>query len=180
MKTKSELYKIWLATSEIPNWLRLLWRAGFLDDELDLLEKIDSDFRSDSFEEKKRHDLFLKGSLPRNQTEAKIIFPEYEGKIIKPSAWVTNFQEKIEQSKAVDIVEIANSYLELKKVGSRYVACCPFHLDKNPSFTIFPEGNNYHCFGCGEHGNTISFLMKIENIPFKQAVKSLANYKLSY
>ena len=179
METKNELYKIWLATSEIPNWLRLLWKAGYSDTGLNQLERLDDDFRTDSFEEKKRHDLFLKENLPRNALEAKIIFPEYEGEIIKPSAWITNFQEKIQQSKSVDIVEIVGSYLDLRKSGSRYVAHCPFHSDKTPSLTIFSKGNNYHCFGCGEHGNSISFLMKIENISFKQAVKALAHYKLN-
>jgi len=179
MIVKNELYKIWLTTSEIPNWLRLLWKASYSDEELNELERLDDDFRTEAFEEKKKHDLFLRESLPRNPQEAKIIFPEYEGVIIKPSAYATNFQQKIQQSESVDIVEIVNSYLELKKSGSRYIARCPFHSDKNPSFVVFPKGNNYHCFGCGEHGNIINFLMKIENISFKHAVRSLSHYKLN-
>lgn len=61
---------------------------------------------------------------------------------------------------------------DLVRSGSRYKGLCPFHEEKTPSFFIF-DNNKYHCYGCQEHGNPIDFLMKVENISFKDAVKEL-------
>ena len=60
----------------------------------------------------------------------------------------------------VNIVDLVSQYAEVKHKGSTYVACCPFHNEKTPSFHISPEKGVYHCFGCGESGNIFSFLMK--------------------
>ena len=60
----------------------------------------------------------------------------------------------------VDIVDVIERYVPLKKGGSNYLACCPFHSEKTPSFTVSPTKQFYHCFGCGVHGNAISFLME--------------------
>lgn len=74
-----------------------------------------------------------------------------------------------------DVVDIIKSYVDLKKRGSRYLACCPFHHEKTPSFTVFPESGTYKCFGCGESGDAISFLMKQEAMSYPEALKSLAS-----
>lgn len=76
--------------------------------------------------------------------------------------------------KRVDIVEFISGYVPLKKRGSNYFGLCPFHHEKTPSFSVNPKGNFYHCFGCGESGDVITFLMKIENLDFKEAVLELA------
>lgn len=75
----------------------------------------------------------------------------------------------------VDLVELIGSRVPLKKHGKEYKACCPFHGEKTPSFSVVPEKNFYHCFGCGEHGNALGFLMKHDNLGFVEAVEELAD-----
>jgi DNA primase len=74
----------------------------------------------------------------------------------------------------VDIVDVIERYVPLKKGGSNYLACCPFHSEKTPSFTVSPAKQFYHCFGCGVHGNAISFLMEYQGLGYVDAVKDLA------
>lgn len=75
----------------------------------------------------------------------------------------------------VDLVELIGSRVPLKKHGKEYKACCPFHGEKTPSFTVVPDKNFFHCFGCGEHGNALGFLMKHDNLGFLEAVEELAD-----
>ncbi|WP_199609437.1 DNA primase [Flocculibacter collagenilyticus] len=75
-----------------------------------------------------------------------------------------------------DIVEIIDQRVRLKKAGKNYQACCPFHNEKSPSFTVSQEKQFYHCFGCGAHGNAISFLMDYENLEFVDAIEELADF----
>lgn len=74
----------------------------------------------------------------------------------------------------LDIVDFINRYVNLKKSGNNYVGLCPFHFEKTPSFTVNREKQFFHCFGCGESGDVITFYMKMENLDFKEAVKKLA------
>ncbi len=74
----------------------------------------------------------------------------------------------------VDIVELINSRVSLKKTGREYQACCPFHDEKTPSFTVSPNKQFYHCFGCGAHGTAIGFLMEYERLSFPEAIEELA------
>lgn len=74
-----------------------------------------------------------------------------------------------------DIVELINSRIALKKAGKNYSACCPFHQEKTPSFTVSPDKQFYYCFGCGASGNAIGFLMDYERLGFVEALKSLAD-----
>ena len=86
-------------------------------------------------------------------------------------------QESIEQVlNRTDIVEIVREYIpELKRKGSNYTSCCPFHSEKTPSFVVSPARGTWHCFGsCGEGGNAIGFVMKAYNMTFPEAVKKLA------
>lgn len=76
---------------------------------------------------------------------------------------------------ATDIVELVGSYLPLKRAGSNFKANCPFHNEKTPSFIVNPARQSYRCFGCGEGGSAIGFIMAYENLPFPEAVKRLAN-----
>lgn len=74
-----------------------------------------------------------------------------------------------------DIVELIDSYLKLRKAGRNYVACCPFHQEKTPSFSVSAEKQFYHCFGCGASGNALSFLMSYAHLDFVEAVEELAS-----
>ncbi|WP_332671537.1 DNA primase [Aromatoleum sp.] len=75
----------------------------------------------------------------------------------------------------VDIVDVIEPHLPLKKGGANYFACCPFHGEKSPSFSVSPSKQFYHCFGCGAHGSAIGFLMEYSGLPFVEAVKELAS-----
>ncbi len=75
-----------------------------------------------------------------------------------------------------DIVEIVDSRVPLKKAGRNHQACCPFHSEKSPSFTVSQDKQFYHCFGCGAHGNVISFLMEFDRLEFPEAIEELAQY----
>ncbi|WP_137165844.1 DNA primase [Salinimonas lutimaris] len=75
-----------------------------------------------------------------------------------------------------DVVDIVDSRVKLKKAGKNYQACCPFHNEKSPSFTVSQEKQFYHCFGCGAHGNAISFLMEFDRLEFVEAIEELARY----
>ena len=74
-----------------------------------------------------------------------------------------------------DIVDVIGSYVRLKKSGSNYFGLCPFHSEKTGSFSVSPATQMFYCFGCGEGGNVISFIMKYENYSFQEAVKYLAD-----
>ncbi|MDR2402050.1 MAG: DNA primase [Cytophagales bacterium] len=76
----------------------------------------------------------------------------------------------------ISIVDIVNSYVELKKRGQSYMACCPFHNENSPSFSVSPRNNIFKCFGCGVSGDTIKFVEKIENVDFVEAIKIIAKY----
>ncbi|MEA3273912.1 MAG: DNA primase [Pseudomonadota bacterium] len=73
-----------------------------------------------------------------------------------------------------DIVELINSRVPLRKAGKDYQACCPFHDEKTPSFTVSREKQFYHCFGCGAHGSAVGFLMEYDHQGFREAVEELA------
>lgn len=75
----------------------------------------------------------------------------------------------------IDIVEVISKYVELKRAGSSFKGLCPFHNEKTPSFMVSREKNNFHCFGCHEGGDAISFIMKIENISYIESIKFLAD-----
>ena len=74
----------------------------------------------------------------------------------------------------IDIVDVIERRVPLKRAGREFQACCPFHDEKTPSFTVSPQKQFYHCFGCGEHGSAIGFLMNFEGLEFVDAVEDLA------
>ena len=73
-----------------------------------------------------------------------------------------------------DLGELAASYMQLKRRGRNLVGLCPFHGEKTPSFNIYTENGSFYCFGCGVGGDIITFVMKIENLDYMEAVKFLA------
>lgn len=85
-------------------------------------------------------------------------------------------QETINQVKSnADIIAIISEYVPLKKRGRNYIGLCPFHAEKTPSFTVSPDKQIWHCFGCHESGNLITFIQKIDNLNFVEAVTFIAN-----
>ena len=81
--------------------------------------------------------------------------------------------EKIKD--AANIVDVVSEFVTLKKSGANYKGLCPFHNEKTPSFSVHPGKQVFHCFGCGEGGNVLTFLMKYENYSFQEALKVLAD-----
>ena len=73
-----------------------------------------------------------------------------------------------------DIVDIISQYVTLKRSGRSFFGLCPFHNEKSPSFSVSPDRQIFHCFGCGVGGNVYTFLMKIEGITFKESLEQLA------
>ena len=74
-----------------------------------------------------------------------------------------------------DIVEVIGRRVQLKKAGREFKACCPFHDEKTPSFTVSPNKGFYHCFGCGAHGTAVGFLMEYDHMSFVEAIENLAS-----
>src|SRR3954470_24345895 len=73
-----------------------------------------------------------------------------------------------------DIVELVSQYVDLKKTGRSFKGLCPFHQEKTPSFVVFPDSQNFHCFGCGKGGDVFTFYMGVEHTEFKEALTELA------
>jgi len=86
-----------------------------------------------------------------------------------------NYQAAIEEIKnRANIVDVIGSVIQIKRAGSNYKGCCPFHKEKTPSFIVSESKGMYHCFGCGEHGDILSFIQKYYNLSFPEAVEKLA------
>src|SRR5579864_1792701 len=75
----------------------------------------------------------------------------------------------------LNIVDVISSYLPVKKSGTNYKAVCPFHKEQTASLMVSPSKQIWHCFGCGEGGDVFGFVMKYENLDFKEAIKLLAD-----
>lgn len=75
----------------------------------------------------------------------------------------------------VDVESLLGRTIALKKNGQVLSGLCPFHQEKTPSFRVYPEKGNYHCFGCGAHGSAIDFLMETQHMEFRAAVEELAS-----
>ena len=72
------------------------------------------------------------------------------------------------------IEEVVGDFVALRRRGAYYMACCPFHNEKTPSFVVTPSRGTYHCFGCGKHGTAVGFIMDHENLGYADALKYLA------
>lgn len=92
----------------------------------------------------------------------------------KGKAENNNWRDRIERARVTPLFDIAEPYLQkVRRVGNRVTACCPLHEDNTPSFFIYLNENRFHCYGCGAHGDTISFVMRKENLTFLDAVRRL-------
>lgn len=85
-----------------------------------------------------------------------------------PERWLRDLYER------ADLRQIAGRYMRLEEKGGRLWGCCPFHHETKPSFSISPQKGFYHCFGCGKHGNAVSFIMEMEHLNFREACEYLA------
>ena len=74
-----------------------------------------------------------------------------------------------------NIIDIINDSIQLKKAGKNYLACCPFHQEKTPSFTVNPDKQFFYCFGCGAAGNVINFIMRYHQLDFPAVIEVLAH-----
>ncbi len=83
-----------------------------------------------------------------------------------------NFLRELQER--TDIEQLVGSYVDLKRRGKTFVGLCPFHNEKTPSFTVYPDSNSFYCFGCGAGGDAITFIRRIENLDYVEAVKSVA------
>ncbi|MGM0409500.1 MAG: DNA primase [Bacillota bacterium] len=88
------------------------------------------------------------------------------------SSFSNDFKEEVKEK--IDIVDVISDYVQLKKSGKNYKGLCPFHQENTPSFTVNPQNQFYHCFGCGAGGDVYSFLMEIEHITFYESLKIAA------
>ena len=76
---------------------------------------------------------------------------------------------------STDIVELISHYLQLRRAGTSWKACCPFHNEKTPSFHVNPARQSFHCFGCGAKGDAVQFLIMYENLDYPTALRRLAD-----
>ena len=83
-----------------------------------------------------------------------------------------NFLRELQER--TDIEQLVGSYVDLKRRGKTFVGLCPFHNEKTPSFTVYPDSNSFYCFGCGAGGDAITFICRIENLDYVEAVKFVA------
>jgi CHC2 zinc finger/Toprim-like len=83
-------------------------------------------------------------------------------------------REQIKRIKrAVPIARVVGAYVELRNSGNKLIGHCPFHQERTPSFTLYPETESFHCFGCGAHGDVLNFLQRVEHLSFRQALDTL-------
>ena len=80
----------------------------------------------------------------------------------------------VDQIQNLDISDVVMTYITLKQRGVNYIACCPFHSEKTPSFTLYASSNRYKCFGCGKSGNAIDFVMEFKKLDFPAACEVIA------
>ncbi|KMS94108.1 hypothetical protein BVRB_024720, partial [Beta vulgaris subsp. vulgaris] len=97
-----------------------------------------------------------------------LIKPQVQGRADMGESFIDDMLDRL------DIVDVVDSRVKLRKTGKNYSACCPFHDEKTPSFTVSPEKQFYYCFGCGASGNALGFVMDYERLSFPEAVESLA------
>lgn len=87
---------------------------------------------------------------------------------------ILSWESKIERARNATLIEFASAELHLTKRGANFVALCPFHNERTPSFTIFPKTNTFKCFGCQESGDVITYYMKSQDVEFTEAVQELS------
>ena len=82
-----------------------------------------------------------------------------------PEEFLTELRDR------TDIEDLLSSYVQLKRRGKNLVGLCPFHSEKTPSFTVYPENNSFYCFGCGAGGDVVTFVRRMENLDYVERIK---------
>lgn len=172
MKSRSELYTVWIATSHEPGWLRRLWLDGaYTEEELSEFERIDDEFLAVARKEEIKHRELMR---ELSKTDWLAVFPEAKHLAKKVSLSQKKFKAQLEVAREVDLEEVVEEYVKLRRSGAyRLVGLCPFHEEKTPSFVVYTNDNHFYCFGCHEYGDVITFIRKLEKLTFKQAVRVL-------
>jgi DNA primase len=86
--------------------------------------------------------------------------------------------QRVDRIKSANPIEqVIGQYVQLKPSGTSLVALCPFHEERNPSFTVYPATGTFHCYGCGKHGDVITFIREMEHLSFRQALDALDNFQ---
>jgi DNA primase len=178
MKNQNELIKIWKCFSDIPAWLRLLWLTEqYTEEELDEMGRIDDEFNKLEKEERVEWHKWLRKELPKTPQGWLEVFPEAKHLVKPMSRKQKKFREQLEIARGVDLESVVEQYVDLRRSGAyRKVGLCPFHNDKTPSFTIFQTDEHFYCFGCREYGDVIKFIRLVEDLTFKQAVRTLYRF----
>ena len=178
MKKRSELVTVWECMSNTPGWLRVLWLTKlYTDEELDVLEQVDDEFRSFARKEEITHRKWLRENLPRTTEGWLKIFPEATHLVKPVSQQQMKFDEQLEVARNVDLESVVEQYVDLRRSGAyRTVGKCPFHSEKTPSFFVYRADNHFYCFGCQEYGDVIKFIRHVEKLTFKQAVSTLYRF----
>jgi hypothetical protein len=115
-------------------------------------------------------------------TEAKSApaAPEPEAPQYSPKRRISDstLTQRVESIKSANPIEqIIGQYVQLKPSGTSLVALCPFHEERNPSFTVYPATGTFHCYGCAKHGDVITFIREMEHLSFRQALDALDNFQ---
>lgn len=93
----------------------------------------------------------------------------------KPAVTARSHEQRVSVSVPTRIEDLVHRYIPLRQTGANLVARCPFHADRTPSFVVFPSTQTFHCFGCQAHGDAITFLMRVERLTFREAIRALRN-----
>jgi CHC2 zinc finger/Toprim-like len=108
-----------------------------------------------------------------------VLAPEEPARLLRPRTYAktSKLREEAERLKReVPIADVVEYYVELRCAGKTCAGRCPFHNDRKPSFTIYPDQGTFHCFGCGAHGDALTFLQKVEGWSFRQALRMLPHF----
>lgn len=174
-KKANDLYALWSAMPRTAGWLRRLWLTGaYTEEELEEIERIDDEFLTLAREEEAEHRKWMR---ELSRTDWLSVFPEARHLVKKVSRSQKRFRAQLEAARGVDLQEVVEEYVELRRSGAwRWAGLCPFHEEKSASFVVFTNDDHYYCFGCHEYGDAITFIRRLEELTFKQAVRVLYEY----
>ena len=171
---RNRLIPIWCHTLHKMAWVKSIKNSTqYTKEEIDGIEKINKLFFILAEEERSKWEQ----NLQENLLKIPQGIPESKSSVKNLSPKQKRFREQLEVARDMDLESVVEQYVDLKRSGAyRLVGICPFHNDKTPSFTIFKTDDHFYCFGCQEYGDVIKFIRLVENLTFKQAVKTLYRF----
>ena len=155
-------------------WIKSIKESKlYTKEEIDQIERINKIYFLLLEQERVKWQADLKENLlkiPQGQPAAKHLVKSVSRKQKK-------FNEQLEIAREVDLESVVEQYVDLRRSGGyRMVGLCPFHREKTPSFFVYTNDNHFYCFGCQEFGDVIKFIRLVENLTFKQSVKTLYRF----